>query len=288
MHDRHPTCQVITAGDELLLIDCGEGAQSQMNRFKIRRSRINHIYISHLHGDHYFGLPGLLNSFSLTNRKDPIHLYAPAELKPILDLQFDAAQAHLSYPLIFHELKEEKEITDLKKFSIKAFRVSHRIECWGFLIQEKEKPKKIDTDRALDFDVPSSFFPQLKEGKDYMHVSGRLVKNEWVTKAANPSRSYAFCADTRFDPEIANKIRSCNLLYHEATYLDDLREKAEDRFHSTAKQAAKMALLAEAKHLLIGHFSSKYDELAPFLTEASALFPQTELAIEGASYLIRD
>jgi ribonuclease Z len=286
MHERHPTCQVITAGDELFLVDCGEGAQAQMNRYKIRRSRINHIFISHLHGDHYFGLPGLLNSFSLTSRKEPVHLHAPAPLKAILDLQFEAAQAHLTYPLHFHALEEEREIVSLQKFSVMSFRVSHRIECWGFLFREKEKPRKIDPDRAIDFDIPSSFYAQLKEGLDYHHPSGRLVKNEWVTRSAVPPRSYAFCADTRFDPRIAPIVQGCNLLYHEATYLDDLREKAEDRYHSTARQAAELALLAGVGNLLIGHFSSKYEDLAPFLSEASATFPKTQLAQEGVSYLV--
>ena len=288
MHERHPTCQVITAGEEVFLVDCGEGAQAQMNRFKIRRSRISHIFISHLHGDHYFGLPGLLNSFSLTSRKEPIHLYAPIALKAILDLQFEAAQAHLSYPLHFHPLEAEEELVDLKKFKVSCFKVSHRIECWGFLFREKEKPRKIDPDKAVDFDVPSSFYPMLKEGRDYQHPSGRLVKNSWVTHAASPPRSYAYCADTRFDPRIATIVKGCNLLYHEATYLDDLREKAEDRFHSTAKQAAELAIMAEARHLLIGHFSSKYEELSPFLMEAATTFPKTELALEGASYLVRE
>jgi len=189
MHERHPTCQVITAGEEVFLVDCGEGAQAQMNRFKIRRSRINHIFISHLHGDHYFGLPGLLNSFSLTSRKEPVHLYAPRALKAILDLQFEAAQAHLSYPLIFHPLEEEGDIADLKKFKVSCFRVSHRIECWGFLFREKEKPRKIDPEKAIQQEVPSAFYPMLKEGQDYHHPSGRVVKNDLVTRAASPPAS---------------------------------------------------------------------------------------------------
>ena len=242
MHDRHPTCQVITAGDELFMLDCGEGAQAQMNRFKIRRGRISHIFISHLHGDHYLGLPGLLNSFSLTGRKEPLHLHGPAVLMPILDLMFTAAQANLSYPLHFHALEEEQQLVDGKRFTVTCFRVFHRIECWGFLIREKEKPRKIDPDRADDLDVPTSFYPNLKEGQDYVHPSGRVVKNEWVTRPASPPRAYGYCADTRFDLSIAEKVRGCDLVYHEATYLDDLREKAAERFHTTARQAAELAL----------------------------------------------
>jgi len=286
MHERHPTCQVITADDELFLLDCGEGAQEQMNRFKIRRSRISHIFISHLHGDHYLGLPGLLNSFSLTSRKDPVHLYGPAALMPILDLMFEAAQANLSYPLHFHALEEEKQLVDGKKFTVTCFRVFHRIECWGFVIREKEKPRKIDPDRADDLDVPTSFYPSLKEGLDYVHPSGRVVKNEWVTKSSNPPRSYGYCADTRFDLSIAEKVIGCNLIYHEATYLDDLREKAAERFHSTARQAAELAQAARAKSLLIGHFSSKYEDISPFLEEARYSFQNTELAKEGVTFLI--
>lgn len=286
MHERHPTCQVITADEELFLLDCGEGAQEQMNRFKIRRSRINHIFISHLHGDHYLGLPGLLNSFSLTSRKEPVHLYGPAALKPILDLMFDAAQANLSYPLHFHVLDEERQLLDGRKFTVHCFRVFHRIECWGFLIREKERPRKIDPDRAEDFDVPSHFYPQLKEGRDYVHPSGRVVPNELVTKPAPPPRSYGYCADTRFDLRVADAVRSCDLIYHEATYLDDLREKAAERFHTTARQAAELAQAASAKRLLIGHFSSKYEDIFPFLDEARAAFPSTDLAKEGVTFLI--
>jgi ribonuclease Z len=287
MHDRHPTSQLVTNGEQLFLVDCGEGTQIQMNRFKIRRSRIHHIFISHLHGDHYFGLAGLLNSYSLTNRQDPLHLYAPEPLREILDLQFRAAAAHLSYPIHFHTLGDPEVLVDDRKMVVESFPVNHRIPCWGFRFREKTKPRKIDPRLAYQAGIPPDHFSRLKEGEDYVAKDGRIIPNEAVTKPAPPAVSYAYCADTRYDEHILPFIQDADLLYHEATYLDDQREKATERFHSTASQAATMALKAGASRLLLGHFSSKYEVLDAFREEAEKIFPAVEVCKEGVTYLVK-
>jgi ribonuclease Z len=286
MHDRHPTSQIVAVDEHVFMVDCGEGAQIQMNRFKIRRSRISHIFISHMHGDHYFGLPGLLNSFSLTTRTEDLHLYGPPALKEILDLQFKAANAVLSYPLHFHPLTDAGIILDEKRVTVSCFPVTHRIECWGFLFREKEKQRKVDPDKAIEFGIPSAFFGKLKEGYDYVTKEGETIKNEWVTKSPPHPRSYAYCADTLYEEKILGTISGADLVYHEATYLDNMRDTATSRFHSTAKQAAMIAQKAGAKKLLLGHFSSKYEDLNLFYQEAATVFENTDLAREGVTYLI--
>jgi ribonuclease Z len=286
MHDRNPTSQVLTMDDQAFLIDCGEGTQVQMNRFKIRRSRINNIFISHLHGDHYFGLFGLLNSLSLISRTEDLHLYAPPALENILLEVFRVADTKLSYRLHFHPLEQEGQIWEGPKATVTAFRVFHRIDCWGFLFREKEKQRKVDIENAREYGVPASFYTKLKEGSHYTRQDGTVVQNEWVTKAAPHARSYAYCADTLFEPSICQVVQGVDLLYHESTYLDDQVEKAKARFHSTASQAAAIAKQAGVKKLLLGHFSSKYTELQPFLEEACAVFPDTEVSVEGTTYLV--
>lgn len=286
MHDRHPTAQVVTFDEMGFLIDCGEGTQIQMNKYKIRRSKINHIFISHLHGDHYFGLPGLLNSYSLTGRVEALHLYAPPELESLLQKIFEISESELSYPFHFHPLIENGVILDEKKLTVECFAVEHRIPCWGFLFKEKPKPRKIDAELAKQQSIPASFYNKLKQGEDYLRPDGILIKNAEVTIDPIPSRSYAFCADTLYVPELKNIIRNVNLMYHETTYLNDQKEKAKSRYHSTTDEAAGLASDASAERLLVGHFSSKYSDLTPFLDETRRIFSNTDLALEGVTYLI--
>jgi ribonuclease Z len=285
-YDRHPTAQVVTLNDQVFLIDCGEGTQMQIARYRIRRSKIHHIFISHLHGDHYFGLIGLITSMGLLGREQELHLYAPAGLKAIIDLQLAVADTTLPFPLVFHPLEAEGMLVDTQKFSVECFATQHRVPCWGFIIREKRKPRKIDKEKVLQFDIPAAFYDRLKDGDDYETKQGELIRNEWVTLANKPARSYAFCADTRFDESLIGKTSGVTLLYHEATYLKDLAERALARFHSTTVQAATIALRAGVGRLLIGHFSSKYEKLDEFRNEAQAVFAETELAIEGVTYRI--
>jgi ribonuclease Z len=283
-HNRHPTAQVIQTPDHTFLIDCGEGTQMQMNTYKIRRSKINHIFISHLHGDHYFGLIGLLTSLGLNHRTHELHIYSPQPLKEIIELQLNIPGVHLSYPLHFHDIKNEGVLFEDKKIAVECFKVNHRIECWGFLVREKKNIRKIDIEEVKKYNVPSSFYESLHEGKDFITGSNEVIKNEILTTATTPPKSYAYCADTSYFEPIAEKVKGVDLLYHESTYLHVFEEKAASRFHSTAKQAAMIAKKADAKKLLLGHFSSMYETLDEFKNEACEIFENTEIAEEGACY----
>ena len=284
--DRNPTAQVLQTQEDAYLIDCGEGTQMQMAKYKIRRSKINHIFISHLHGDHYFGLPGLITSMSLLGRTQDLHLYAPAPLEKIIQLQLDAANTTLNYKLHFHPLEGDTEIMSDNKMTVRCFTVQHRIECWGFLFKEKRNPRKIDAERIKSFEIPASFYEHLQKGEDYTTKKGTIIQNEEVTIAAPAPKSYAYCADTIYDETLVAKIKAVDLLYHETTFLKGDEYKAATRFHSTTLQAAAIAEKAGVKKLLIGHFSAKYESLDEFLTETSSVFANTELALEGVCYPI--
>lgn len=285
-YDRHPTAQLVTLDDQLFLVDCGEGTQVQLSRYRIRWGRINHIFISHLHGDHYFGLPGFLNSMGLLHREHDLHLYAPAALKEILDLQFSAASTTLPYTLHFHPLEEEGVIVKTEKFRINCFPTKHRIPCWGFRFEQVKAPRKVNPEKSIQHGVPASFYDRLKWGEDYTNQSGQLISNEWVTDPAPRPKSYAYSADTIYDEELIPKVQGVDMLYHETTYLKDLEDRAASRFHATTTQAARIASKAGVGRLLIGHFSSKYDKLEIFQQEACEIFPQTELALEGVTYKV--
>ena len=284
--ERYPTAQVLQTQEDIFLIDCGEGTQMQMAKYKIRRSKISHIFISHLHGDHYFGLIGLLTSMSLLNRTQDLHLHAPAALEKILQLQLEVAGTTLSYKLFFHPLTAEGLIVDEKKITVHCFKVLHRIECWGFLFRQKKKPRKIDSDRARIYEIPASFYERLQSGEDYVTKKGTIVPNSEVTIAGVPPKSYGYCADTIYDENLIDKIKGVDLLYHETTYLKGNEDKAAARFHSTTLQAATIAEKACVKRLLIGHFSARYEILDEFLTEACSIFENTNLALAGVSYRI--
>ncbi len=282
--DRHPTSQVVTLDGNNYLVDCGEGTQIQMINYKIRRSKISHIFISHLHGDHYFGLIGLINSFGLLNHQQELHVFGPSPLKEIIELQLKVSDTKLPFALHLHTITEAATLLETEKLSVKCFRTNHRIECYGFVFTEKKQPRRLAPEKAKEFEIPLSFYERLKDGEDYTSKDGSLVKNEWVTEAAEPGKKYAFCADTKYDESLIPHFRDADMIYHETTYLDNLRERAEARFHSTSKQAAELAKKAGVKKLLIGHFSSKYDTLEEFEVEAREVFENTELALEGVCY----
>jgi len=284
---RHPTAQVLTMKDQLMLIDCGEGTQMQLSRYKIRISKINYIFISHLHGDHYFGLIGFLTSMGLLNRKHELVIMCPHGLPEIIQLQLAAAGIALPYPIQYILLEQPGILVETRSFTIACFPVEHRISCWGCLVREKKMPRKIDREKVLLHQIPAAFYEQLQKGYAYNAANGAYISNDSVTIAASPAVSYAYSSDTRFLPELAAQIQSVTLLYHESTYLHDLKDRAYDRYHSTAQQAATIATLAGVKRLLIGHFSSKYEEVAPFEQEAKQVFTRTELALEGVTYLIK-
>lgn len=282
--DRHPTSQVVTYDGANYLVDCGEGTQIQLINYKVRRSKISHIFISHLHGDHYFGLVGLINSLSLLSHQQVLHVFAPAPLREIIDLQLKVADTTICYPLHIHTISGPATLVDTDKLTVKCFRTNHRIECYGFSFTEKKQPRKLDPEKAREQEIPQSFFERLKNGEDYNRKDGTITRNELVTNPAEPGKRYAFCADTKYDESLIPHIQGFDMIYHETTYLDNLRERAESRFHSTSKQAAELAKKAGVKKLLIGHFSSKYDTLEEFEQEAREVFPNTELALEGVCY----
>ncbi|MBC7851146.1 MAG: ribonuclease Z [Chitinophagaceae bacterium] len=284
--DRHPTAQVITLDDQLFLLDCGEGTQMQLARYKIRWGRINHIFISHLHGDHYFGLPGLLNSMGLLNREHDLHLYAPEPVYQILMLQFDAAHSKLPYKLHFHPLTDECVLVKTERWQVTCFPTKHRIPCFGFKFEQIKPPRRVNPENAVRYEIPASFYDRLKWGESYTNKKGDLVDNAWVTDPAPRPNSYAYCADTIYDEELIPRVKGVDLLYHETTYLKDLAERATARFHATTVQAATIAKKAGVGRLLIGHFSSKYDKLDIFEQEAREVFGNTSLALEGVTYKV--
>lgn len=282
--NRHPTSQVVSHDGNNYLVDCGEGTQIQMIKYKIRRGKISHIFISHLHGDHYFGLVGLLNTFGLLSHQQALHVYGPAPLQQIIEMQLNVADTKLPYPLYFHTLTRPEILVDDEKIRISCFPTTHRIECYGFLFEEKEGKRKLLIEKVRKMNIPVSFYSSLQAGLDYITPRGQRIANQDVTAAPQPGKKYAFCADTRYDEGMIPYIKDADMIYHETTYHDNFREKAFDRFHSTTRQAAEIAQKSGVKKLLIGHFSSKYSTLDQFEAEAREIFPNTELALEGNTY----
>jgi ribonuclease Z len=285
-YDRHPTSQVVTVGNQLYMVDCGEGTQIQLMKYKIRRSKISHILISHLHGDHYFGLIGLLTSFGLLGRTQDLQVYSPGHLKEIIELQLKAGDVQLPYNLQIHTINQEGILFQNDKIKVSCFKTNHRVVCYGFRFDEVKNPCKLDIEKAKQYEIPASYYGKLQEGLDYETKDGVVIKNEMVTIPNEAIKSYAFCADTKYDETILPHIQGVNLMYHETTYLHNLEVKATERFHSTSKQAATMALKANAQQLIIGHFSSKYEKLEEFQNEAQTVFSQTEIAKEGVTFFI--
>jgi ribonuclease Z len=283
-YNRHPSAQIVTIHDQLILIDCGEGTQMQIAKYKIKWGKIKYIFISHLHGDHYFGLIGLITSMYLLGRKDTLYIYGPAVLKDIIDLQLKVADTHLPFELVFTPLGGDGIVLEEERYTIASFETQHRIESRGFIIREKKKPRKINKETIHEHHIPTIFYEKLREGEDFVRKDGSVVKNEWVTIPNSEGRSYAYTGDTVYDVGVANHVRGVSLLFHEATYLKDKEANAKLRFHSTTRQAASIALEAGVHKLIIGHFSSKYECLQVFLHEAQEVFPDTALALEGTTY----
>ncbi len=284
--DRHPTSQVLTLNNRNILIDCGEGTQIQLIKYKIRRSRISHIFISHLHGDHYFGLIGLITSFALLGRQQPLTIVAPDPLQRIIELQLQVADTKLGFELNFITIKETGPLLQLPDVEVRCFRTDHRIECYGFVFKEVRNLRRLNIEKVKEYNIPLSFYDNLQRGEDYKANDGSIIANAILTTPAPKPRVYAFCADTRYDERILEYIHGADMIYHETTYHDALAQMATERFHSTTKQAGRIAQLAGVKKLLIGHFSSKYDSLKEFEIETREVFPNTDLALEGVSYLI--
>jgi len=288
---RYPTAQVLNVHERFFLIDCGEGTQIQLKKNHIKCSRINHIFISHLHGDHYFGLIGLISTFILLGRQNDLHIYShsllPELLKPQLEFMTNGG-AEMYFKIIWHPLHFKKPMTIFEDnaLSVTSFPLKHRIPCCGFLFMEKPKELNLNKGKVAELQIPIRYLHLIKNGADYCTPEGDIIPNKALTLPPLPCRSYAFCTDTRFLPGIADWIRKVDLLYHEATYDHTLMNQAEATTHSTARQAAQLALLASVGKLLIGHFSARYKNLDCLLNEAREIFPNTELANEGSVHPI--
>lgn len=260
----------------------------QMSRFKIKRGKLDHIFISHLHGDHYYGLIGLITTLNLNRRKSPLHLYGPSGLEEIIEVQLKHSGSRLLFPLEFHKTDSSKteKIMENKEMSVYAFPLDHRIACTGFLFEEKEGLRHLIPDKLAQYKVPVDQMPGLKEGKDLVLADGSRVPNTEMTSDPSPTHKYAYCSDTAFRPELADFLSGVDLLYHEATFMETEKQRAAETRHSTAKEAAQFAKMAEVGKLVVGHFSSRYSDLEDLLAEAREVFPDTELGLEGKVFAI--
>lgn len=282
-HNRNQTAQFVQIQNCHLLIDCGEGTQMQLRHYGLRMSRIDYIFISHLHGDHCLGLMGLISTLNLYGRTNPLHLYGPRGLDEIITVQLRHSQTWLRFPLQFHivDTSKARVILDHEHFTVESIPLIHRVPCAGYLFREKPKPLNINK-AALHDKLKLQEIALFKQGKDVCHEDGSIkYRHEDYTLPAKRSRSYAYCSDTQVNPAMIEQIRGVELLYHEATFTSDLAARASHTMHSTAQQAAETAKEAAVEHLLIGHFSTRYKELDGLLDEAKEVFEDTELAIEG-------
>ncbi|MBT8303995.1 MAG: ribonuclease Z [Bacteroidia bacterium] len=279
----NPTSQVLEIKNHLFLIDCGEGTQVQLRRNKIKFSRIKHIFISHLHGDHYFGLAGLISTFRLLSRESELHVYGPKGIKEVITLQMKLADSWTNYPLLFHELtsKESELVFEDEKVEVYTIPLQHRIYANGFLFKEKPGNRKLNIDAINEYKIDKAYFKKLQQGADVVNEEGELVANEEVTYAPSKRKSYAFCSDTAYKEDIVTIIKKVDVLYHEATFLERHEHLAPKTKHSTAKQAAQIAKLADVGTLILGHYSTRYDDIEEFRQEASEIFKKVELADDG-------
>jgi len=280
----HPTAQYLQINERHILIDCGEGTQVQLRKYKVPFSKINHIFISHLHGDHFYGLVGLISTLGLLDRRTELHVYGPKGIKEIITLQLKLSKSWTSFPLLFHELdnKDSELIFEDKKISVTTIPLDHRVYTNGFLFQEKEGPRKLNMENvAMEPEIEICDYHNLKKGKDFTMQDGTVIDNKDLTLPPKETYSYAFCSDTAYKPDIVPIIKNANLLYHESTFLEDRKNLTERTKHSTAKEAGTIAKLANAKKLILGHYSGRYSDLNQFKLEAQTEFKNVELAESG-------
>lgn len=276
------TSQVLNVRDKLFMIDCGEGTQLQLRKLHLKFSRLNHVFISHLHGDHCFGLLGLISTFGLLGRTATLHIHAPKGIEALFAPMLNFFCNHLPYKVLFREFEtnEPKMIHTDRSLTVTTIPLRHRIPCCGFLFQEKQRPNHIIRDMIDFYNVPIYELNRIKNGADYITPEGEVIPHEKLTRPAEPARSYAYCSDTIYMEQIVEQIKGVDLLFHEATFSQADLGRAKETYHTTAQQAGQIALAAGVKKLVIGHFSARYDEESVLLEEASAIFPNTILAEE--------
>ena len=275
-----PTAQFLEMEERAFLIDCGEGTQVQLRKAKARFSKINHIFISHLHGDHCFGLPGLIASFRLLGRETPLHIYAPKGIKEMLETIFRITETHKGFELIYHELESKKSVKIFEDNRLEVFTIplNHRIYCNGYLFREKPKERHLNMQEISKYpEIETCDYHNLKLGKDFVLSDGYVLKNDVLTTEPSKSVSYAFCSDTRYLESILPIIENVDVLYHEATFLHELKDMADYTGHTTALKAARIARKANVGKLILGHFSNRYHDLNVFTDEAREVFANTFL-----------
>ena len=284
---RHPTAQAIQVDERFFLIDCAEGTQMQLRRYKIKFQQLQALFISHLHGDHVFGLPGLLSSLSMLDRKETLDVFGPPYLEEWLseNLKFFTP---LGFSLRFHTLtaQEPEIIYEDKRMTVTCFLLKHRIPTWGFLLKEKGKLLNIRKDMITFYQIPLRDILAIKAGADYRTEEGKVIPNKELTHPPVKPRSYAYCSDTVYFDGLSHTVNDVDLLYHEATYGNDGKSRARETFHSTAEDAARVALAANAGKLIIGHFSARYKDVIPLVNEARSIFPNTEAVEDGMTFEI--
>lgn len=287
---RYPSAHVLNVHERLFLIDCGEGTQMQLRKCKIRFGKINHVFISHLHGDHIFGLYGLLSTFNLMGRETPLHLYAPANYDQMLVSHLRDFDIKLNFEIVFYALggKVPAKIHEDKYVTVTSFPLRHRIEAYGFLFNEKPADRNIIKDAIIKYDIPTVRIPSIKKGADFITREGTLIMNDKITTPPPEALSYAYCSDTMFFKSLPSYVKDVSLLYHEATFDKGMSELAKITCHSTTLDAAKVASKANAGTLMIGHFSARYKEINGLVEEARTIFPGTIPAIDGTTYDLND
>lgn len=282
----NPTSQILEIKNRLFLIDCGEGTQVQLRKNKIRFSKINHIFISHLHGDHFFGLVGLVSTFTLLNRTTDLHIYGPKGIKEIIKLQLRLSNSWTNYGLFFHELEsvESEVIFEDEKVLVKTIPLKHRVYTNGFLFQEKIGKRKLNLDAVQNYEIETCYYQNIKNGKDITLEDGRVIENDKLTFDPIPAKNYAFCSDTVYNESILPIIENIDVLYHESTFLQSEENLAKRTLHSTAKEAATIALKSNAKQLILGHYSTRYESIELFKEEAETIFSEVLLGDDGKSF----
>ncbi|WAC39597.1 ribonuclease Z [Pedobacter sp. SL55] len=288
VYNRNPTAQLLNCNERHYLIDCGEGTQQQLIKYGFKAAKIDYIFISHLHGDHFFGLVGLLSSLHLNGRTKPLQLFAPPALKEIIDLQFLHSDTRLRYEIDFHPIDATKSEVIFKNndVSVETIVLNHRIPCTGFKFTEKKRLRKLVVEKLEQDAVPVTYYPMLKRGLDIDLPDGRHINYlDYTTDSAVP-KVYCYCSDTMYDESYFGQIEKADTLYHEATFLHEMLDRANETHHTTAQQAAEIAKKVGVKKLLIGHFSSRYKTLEALLDEAKNGFENTQLAIEGKTFEI--